>query len=54
MPDICALPLNDNWKIEIIIQKSFPNNLKPVDVTSVFKNIETSLLKNYRPVSVTA
>ena len=35
--DICAPPLNDIWNKEIITQKSFPNNLKLVDVTPEFK-----------------
>ena len=35
--DICAPALNDIWNNEIITQKSFPNNLKLADVTSVFK-----------------
>ena len=31
--------------------KSFPNNLKPADVTSVLKKEDASLLKNYRLIS---
>ena len=50
--DICAPALNDLWNNEIITQKSFPNNLKLVDLTSVFKKEDTSLIKNYRRVSV--
>ena len=52
MSDICAPALNDIWNNEIITQKSFPNNLKLVDVTPVFKKEDASLLKNYRPVIV--
>ena len=50
--DICAPALNDIWNKEIITQKCFRNNLKLADVTPVFKKEDTSLLKNYRPVSV--
>ena len=49
---ICPPALNDIWNIDIIIQKSFPNNFKVADVTHVFKKEDASLLKNYRPVSV--
>ena len=52
MSDICAPPLNDIWNKEIITQKSFPKNLKLMDVTSVFKKEDTSLSKKYRPVSL--
>ena len=50
--DICAPALNDIWNNEIITEKSFPNNLKLADVKPVFKKEDSSLLKNYRPVSV--
>ena len=36
LSDICAPLLNDICDKEIITQKSFPNNLKLVDVTPVF------------------
>ena len=52
MSDICAPALNDIWNNEIITEKSFPNNLKLADVTPEFKKEDTSLLKNYRPISV--
>ena len=51
MSDICAPALNDIWNNEIITQKCFPNNLKPADVTPVFKKEDASSLKNYRPIS---
>ena len=35
--DICVPALIDIWNNEIITQKSFPNNLKLADVTSVLK-----------------
>ena len=50
--DICAPALNDIWNKEIIPQQSFPNNPKQADVTPVFKKEDTSLLKNYRSLSV--
>ena len=48
--DICVPALNEIWNKEIVTHKSFPNNLKLVDVTSVFNKEDASLLKNYRPV----
>ena len=51
MSNICAPALNDIWNNEIITQKCFPNNPKVADVTPVLKKEDTSLLKNYRPVS---
>ena len=50
--DFCAPPLNDICNKEIFTQKCFPNNLKLANVTTVFKNKDASMLKNYRPVSV--
>ena len=50
MSDICASPLNDIWNKEIITQKSFPNNLKLVNVIPVFKKEDVLLLKSYRPI----
>ena len=52
MSDICGPALNDMWNNEVITRKCFPNNLKLADVIPVFKKEDTSLLKNYRPVSV--
>ena len=52
MSGICAPALNKIWNNEIITEKSFPNNLKLVDVIPVFKKEDLSLLRNYRPVSV--
>ena len=43
--DICAPALNDIWNNEIITQKYFPNNVKVVNVTSVFKKEDASLLR---------
>ena len=51
VPNICTTPLNNIWNKEITTQKSFPNNLKLADVTSVFIKENASLLRNYRPVS---
>ena len=42
--DICAPALNNIWNNEIITHKSFPNNLKLVDVTPVFNKEDASLL----------
>ena len=50
--DICSAILTQTWSNEIIIKKSFPINLKLADVTPVFKNVDSTLPENYRPVSV--
>ena len=50
--NICAPALNDIWNDEIMLQKYFPDNLKLVDVTGVFKKKDASLLRNYRSVCV--
>ena len=39
------------WNNEIINEKSFHTDLKLADVTRVFKNIDSTLSENYRPVS---
>ena len=50
--DISASFLLNVWNEEIIQQKAFPNELKCADVTPVFKKGDSTLSKNYRPVSV--
>ena len=37
---------------EIVSQKQFPDDLNVVDAIAVFKMEESTVLKNYRPVSV--
>ena len=53
MSDICTLPLYDIWNKEIITQ----NNFKILILTSdlkIIKREDSSLLRDYRPVSVLA
>ena len=40
------------WNNEIVRNKIFPKNLKFADITPIFKNEDSTLAKNYRPVSV--
>ena len=50
--DVSAPYILNVWNEEIIHQKTFPNELKCADVTPVFKKGDSTLPKNYRPVSV--
>ena len=40
------------WNNEIVRNKIFPKNLKVADITPIFKKEDSTLAKNYRPVSV--
>ena len=40
------------WDIEIIKNKIFPTNLKVADISQIFKKEDSTLVKNYRPISV--
>ena len=44
--------LKNIWNNEIIQNKIFPKNLKLADITPIFKALETSLVENYRPISI--
>ena len=50
--NICSPSLTQNLSNKIINKKPFPTNLKLADLTPVFKNIDSTLAENYRPVSV--
>ena len=50
--DIYSPILIQIWSNKIINSKSFHANLKLADVTPVFLKIDTTLVENYRPVSV--
>ena len=50
--DVSAPYILNVWNEEIIHQKTFLNELKCADVTPVFKKGDSTLPKNYRPVSV--
>ena len=40
------------WNTEVVQNKIFPNNLKVADITPIFKKGDSTLEKNYRPVSI--
>ena len=40
------------WNSQAIMQKNFPNELKLADITPILKKDNSTLAKNYRPVSV--
>ena len=40
------------WNNEIVLNHCFPDNLKLADITPIFKKDDSTLAKNYRPVSV--
>ena len=50
--DICSPILATIWNEEILLNKSFPENLKLADVSPVFKKKDKIFVKIYRPVSV--
>ena len=50
--DVCIPVLLKIWNGEIINENIFPHELKLADVTPIFKKEDTTLAKNYRPVSV--
>ena len=45
-------PLASLWNKQCIEKKIFPNKLQLGDITPVFKALEKSLKKNYRPITV--
>ena len=49
--DICSPKLDEIWK-NILIKCTFPNKLKLADITPIFKSVDPTCAKNYRPVSV--
>ena len=44
--------LSDIWNFEILEKQNVPHNLKLADITPVYKKKDTTLVENYRPVSV--
>ena len=50
--DIVCKPLVEIWNEEIIKNKKFPRELKLADISPIFKKLQNSSVKNYRPVSV--
>ena len=49
---MCSPALANIWNEEILLNKNFPENLKLVDVTPIFKKKDKTFVENYRPVSV--
>ena len=50
--EVTAPCLTDIWNTQIISEHAFPDNLKPADVTPVFKKEDSNLTKNYRPLKI--
>ena len=50
--DIWNSILQDKWNYEILGKQYFPKNLKLADITPVHKKKDSTLVANYRPVSV--
>ena len=50
--DICSEYLLNVWNNEIVQNHCFPDNLKLADITPIFKKVDATLAKNYRPVNV--
>ena len=52
MRSIVSKPLAEIWKKQCIEEKIFPAKLKLGDITAVYKALEKTLKKNYRPITV--
>ena len=50
--DIVCKPLAKIWNREIIQDKIFPAKLKLADISPIFKSLQKTCVKNYRPVSI--
>ena len=50
--DISAKFLNSVWNNEVLKDLNFANGLKLADIVPVFKKDDSTLVKNYRPVSL--
>ena len=50
--EICSVALQNIWNSEILGKLYFPNKLKLADITPVYKKKDSTLVENYRPVSV--
>ena len=50
--DLCSPVLANIWNEKILLNRSFPENLKLADVSPIFKKKDKTLVENYRPVSV--
>ena len=54
MRSVICKPLAVIWKQQCVLKKDFPSKLKLGDITAVFKALEKSQKKNYRPITVLA
>ena len=52
MHHIVRKPLTDIWNQEVIKDKTFSAKLKLGDITPVFKALQNTFKKNYRPITV--
>ena len=52
MRHIVKTPLAEVWNEEVIKGKIFPDKLKLGDITPVFKKLQNTIKKNYRPITV--
>ena len=50
--EVVCEPLAKIWNEEVIKINKFPAKLKLADITPIFKSIQKTLVKNYRPISV--
>ena len=50
--DVICEPLSKIWNEEVIGNRIYPGKLKLADISPIFKSLENTLVKNYRPVSV--
>ena len=49
---VISKPLAEVWNIQLIRDKTFSGRLKLGDITPVFKALQNTLKKNYRPITV--
>ena len=52
MRHIVSKPLAEIWNTELIKNKTFSNKLKLGDITPLFKALQNSNVKNYRPITI--
>ena len=50
--EVVCEPLTVIWKKEVIENKKIPLKLKLADISPIFKNLQSTLVNNYRPISV--
>ena len=52
MRHIVSEPLAEVWNSQLIKDKTFSSKLKLGDITPVFKSLQNTIKKNYRPITV--